>query len=161
MRHGARTAQTIELQLARLARGLEAVRRARPGGTVMDRAVYVLLDRLSAGPRSAAQLGAELHLDQSTVSRQLAALVRQGLAQRAPDPSGGRADLVELTAAGRQAREDERTSRADRIGKVLEGWGENDRRDLARLITKLNDSIDERMAALAVHDERQAGSRRR
>jgi DNA-binding MarR family transcriptional regulator len=155
MRHDTRIAQTIELQLARLVRGLEAVRRARSSGAVMDRAVYVLLDRLSAGPRSAAQLGAELHLDQSTVSRQLGALERQGLARRAPDPGGGRAGLVELTDDGRRARDAERASRADRIDKVLHDWDERDRRDLARLITRLNDSIDSRIAAIS-QDRRSA-----
>jgi DNA-binding MarR family transcriptional regulator len=148
MRHDARTAQTIELQLARLVRGLEAVRRGRRTGAAMDRSVYVLLDRLSAGPRSAAQLGAELHLDQSTVSRQLAALVHQGLARRAADPRGGRAVLIELTEEGRRARDDERTSRADRIDKVLHDWDERDRGELARLVTRLNDSIDARIAAI-------------
>jgi DNA-binding MarR family transcriptional regulator len=149
MRHDPRTASTIELQLARLVRGLEAVRRIRPSGTVMDRAVYVLLDRLSGGPRPAAQLGSELHLDQSTVSRQLASLTRLGLARRAPDPDGGRAGVIELTDLGRQAWQDERTSRADRIGQVLHDWDEPDRRDLARLITRLNDSIDARIHAIA------------
>jgi DNA-binding MarR family transcriptional regulator len=114
----------------------------------MDRAVYVLLDRLSDGPRSAAHLGAELHLDQSTVSRQLAALVRQGLARRARDPGGGRAGVIELTDDGRRAHVAERASRADRIERVLHAWDERDRRDLARLVTRLNDSIDSRIDAI-------------
>jgi DNA-binding MarR family transcriptional regulator len=149
MRHDPRTAQTIELQLARLVRGLEAVRRSRARTAAMDRAVYVLLDRLAAGPRSASELQADLHLDQSTISRQLAGLERRQLARRVADPSGGRAGRIALTEEGVRALDAERTTRAERIGAVLHDWDEQDRRQLARLITRLNDSIDERIAALA------------
>lgn len=148
MRHDPRTAQTVELQLARLVRGLEAVRRIRERGTSMDRAVYVLLDRLAAGPRSASELQSDLHLEQSTISRQLAALERRRLARRVTDPGGGRAGRIALTESGRKALDAERTSRAERIDAVLHDWDEQDRRLLARLVTRLNDSIDERLASL-------------
>jgi DNA-binding MarR family transcriptional regulator len=148
MRHDPRTAQALELQLARLVRKLEAVRRSRARETAMDRAVYVLLDRLAAGPRSAAELQSDLHLDQSTISRQLAGLERRGLAQRVAGPSGGRAGRIALTDEGRQSLDAERASRAERIGALLHDWDEQDRRDLARLVTRLNDSIDERIASL-------------
>jgi DNA-binding MarR family transcriptional regulator len=149
MRHDPRTAQIIELQLARLVRGLEAVRRGRARVAAMDRAVYVLLDRLAAGPRSASELQADLHLEQSTISRQIAALERRGLAGRVAHPGGGRAGRIALTEDGQQALDAERASRADRIDAVLHDWDEQDRRQLARLITRLNDSIDGRIAALA------------
>ncbi len=43
---------------------------------------------------------------------------------------------------------DERSSRADRVRTLLAEWSAADRRELARLITKLNDSIDQRIDAL-------------
>ena len=147
-RSASRTAQTLELQLARLVRGLEATRRTRSGSAAMDRAVYVLLDRLDDGPRSAAQLVTDLHLEQSTISRQLAAASRQGLVDRAADPEGGRAGLIALTERGRSALAEERTSRAERVRTLLAEWSETDRGELARLITKLNESIDQRIEVL-------------
>jgi len=143
-----RIERTLELQLARLVRGLEATRRTRSGSAAMDRAVYVLLDRLDDGARSAAQLVTDLHLDQSTISRQLAAASRQGLVDRVADPAGGRAGLIALTVRGRNALAEERSSRADRVRTLLAEWRAADRRELARLITKLNDSIDQRIDAL-------------
>ncbi len=58
----------------------------------MDRAVYVLLDRLDDGARSAAQLVTDLHLDESTISRQLAAASRQGLVDGSPIPTAAAPD---------------------------------------------------------------------
>jgi len=141
------TERTIELQLARLVRGLEAVRQSPGRRAAMDRAVYLLLERLADGPRPAGQLAAELHLDQSTVSRQLAALERQGLSRRVLDPAGGRAAVIELSPEGERVLDLERAARADRVTQLLRRWNDRDRRELARLLARLNDAIDERMSA--------------
>ena len=50
-----------------IVRGLEAVRQSPGRHAAMDRAVYLLLDRVADGARSARQLAADLHLEQSTV----------------------------------------------------------------------------------------------
>ena len=98
------TDQTIERELARLVRALEAVRQPpRPdGGPAMDRATYLLLDRLAAQPQSVGGLASGLHLDPSTVTRQVAVLLDGRLARRAQDPEGGRAAVIELTAEGKR-----------------------------------------------------------
>jgi DNA-binding MarR family transcriptional regulator len=139
---------TIERELARLVRTLEAAAR-RPGGSdrgpAMDRAAYLLLDRIATRSRSVAELAAELHLDQSTVTRQVATLEARELARRAPDPDGGRAAVLDITREGRRQLAAERTSRTQRVNRTLNGWNDRDRRELARLLTKLNDSLDDRL----------------
>ena len=96
---------TIERELARLVRGLEAARQPERGGAgpAMDRAAYLLLDLLATRPRTASELASELHLDQSTVTRQVAALIARNLVHRTPDPDGGRAAVVKLTREGAPA----------------------------------------------------------
>jgi DNA-binding MarR family transcriptional regulator len=111
----------------------------------MDRAAYLLLDNLAERPRSVRSLADDLHLDHSTVTRQVAALLDRDLAQRVADPEGGRATVLELTRHGRRQLSTERTSRAERVGITLRSWSDRDRNDLARLLVQLNSSIDDRL----------------
>lgn len=139
--------RTIERELSRLHRSLEAVR--RPAATerfpTMDRAAYVILDVLRAGPRAVGALADELHLDQSTVVRQVAALERKGLVERSADPAGGRAALVTLTPDGEEQLAEVRAGRAERVGSLLAPWPAHDRTELARLLVELNAALDRRL----------------
>ena len=115
----------------------------------MDRAAYLLLDNLADHPRSVRALADELHLDHSTVTRQVAALLDRDVARRVADPAGGRAAVLELTHQGRRQLSAERTSRAERVGITLRSWSDTDRDDLARLLVQLNSSIDARLRSPA------------
>jgi DNA-binding MarR family transcriptional regulator len=141
------TVRTIEQEMSRLHRGMEAVR--RPAATArfpaMDRAAYVLLGLLDGGPQRIGVLAERLHLDQSTVVRQVTALETKGLVERAADPDDGRAALVELTHDGRAQLAEARAGRAERVAALLDGWTTKERTDLARLLTKLNASMDTRL----------------
>ncbi|MFT3853369.1 MAG: MarR family transcriptional regulator [Ilumatobacteraceae bacterium] len=105
----------------------------------MDRAAYVILDVLHAGPRAVGALADELHLDQSTVVRQVAALERKGLVERS---AGGRAALVALTPDGEEQLAE---VRAGRVGALLAPWPAHDRTELARLLVELNAALDRRL----------------
>ena len=59
----------------------------------------MILTRADAVPMS--DLVAELGVEKSTLTRQIDALVRLGLAERRPDPQDARARLVALTDPGR------------------------------------------------------------
>ncbi len=60
-----------------------------------------LKNLVDGGPTRPQTLADALFLDKSTTSRVLEALERKAYIRRAPDPSDGRAHLVEATEAGR------------------------------------------------------------
>ncbi|MBR7743664.1 MarR family transcriptional regulator [Phycicoccus sp. BSK3Z-2] len=79
--------------------------------------------------------------DQSTTSRRVATLVGRGLLARTPDPDDGRAQRIGTTPAGRRVLEGERERRVSLLGRALEGWPPRDRRALADLLGRLDDSL--------------------
>lgn len=83
-------------------------------------------------------------LDPSTMSRRLTSLVDRGLVAREPDPADGRASLLCLTDEGRDAVRQERARRVALVTDALEGWDDDDSRDLARLLGQLTDSLETR-----------------
>ncbi|SJZ64140.1 MarR family winged helix-turn-helix transcriptional regulator [Consotaella salsifontis] len=142
--------ETLEREIAFLARNLEALyrRRAYP----MERAHYLLLLRLTDGPQSIGELAAGLSLDSSTVTRQVAAMQRQLLIKRRANPADGRSSLIEATGKGRTAAETMRKDRIQRVEELVGQWSAEDGADLARLLTKLNESLGQRLALLTAED---------
>jgi DNA-binding MarR family transcriptional regulator len=86
-------------------------------------------------------------LDPSTMSRRLASLAERGLIGREPDPADRRASLLTLTAAGRTAVEQERARRVGLITDALQQWDDDDRAALARLLSRLADTLEARRSA--------------
>ena len=135
--------RAIERELAMLVRRVEQVRRHLVvNGVALDRAGYLLLDRIDLAERpTAGSLVASLQLDHSTVTRQLGVLERQGFIARVRDPAGGRAQVLVLTDCGRELLAGARRSRAERVAATLTDWSDRDRRTLARLLGRLNDAL--------------------
>jgi len=101
----------------------------------VERAAYLLLVHLvKDGPRRAGALAEAVHSDPSTISRQIAHLVRLGLVERTADPEDGRATLLAATDEGRRVFEENRRVRNTRIAEMLEDWSVDDRRTLAELL---------------------------
>jgi DNA-binding MarR family transcriptional regulator len=135
----------IETEVARLMRRAEATRRATPVAAhrALDRAAYVILRHLhEAGPQNVSALAAALHLDGSTVTRQVSAMQRDGLVARETDPRDGRGIVVSATAAGLTRMTAVRRARQELYQNILEDWSAADRRTLATLLRRLNDAID-------------------
>jgi DNA-binding MarR family transcriptional regulator len=80
-----------------------------------------------------------LHLDASTVSRQIAAVERLGLVTRVPDPSDARARLVALTPEARERVADVRREQLARRKQSLADWPPDDVAQLTRLLRKLRE----------------------
>lgn len=132
--------ETLEQEMARLVRVLEAVQRRR--NYPLERAQYLLLLHLeAAGPQPVRSLAEHLLLDDSTVTRQVAAMEQAGLVRREPNPSDGRSSLIEATAEGIDLMAQMRDMRLGRVAILFEGWDEADKADLARLLTALNESL--------------------
>ncbi|WP_229403550.1 MarR family winged helix-turn-helix transcriptional regulator [Micromonospora okii] len=137
----------IETEVAMLMRLGEATRRAT--GTaehrVLDRAAYVILRHLAAaGPQNVSALAARLDLDGSTVTRQVSAMQRDGLIDRAPDPTDGRGTVISPTPAGLHRMAAVRAARTRLYGDILADWSPGDRDTLAEMLTRLNRALENR-----------------
>ncbi|MGH3438301.1 MAG: MarR family winged helix-turn-helix transcriptional regulator [Sciscionella sp.] len=109
----------------------------------IESAAYALLAHLVLdGPRRTTALAEAMHSDPSTVSRQSAALVRNGLVERRPDPEDGRACLLAATAHGERTFEHNRRQRDAHIATMLAGWPDADIHRLVDLLDSFNTSFE-------------------
>ncbi|MEU1624377.1 MarR family transcriptional regulator [Streptomyces sp. NPDC020096] len=138
----AEAAAGLGTELVRLTRLIAAWKqRAKNEPGAADR---VLLARLViCGERRATDLAADAFLDLSTVSRQVRSLVERGLVERRPDPEDRRGALLTATEAGRAAYEHYKRQRDEQMAELLKPWPAEDRRQLIRLMARLNDDLVE------------------
>ncbi|MFF2045322.1 MarR family winged helix-turn-helix transcriptional regulator [Kitasatospora sp. NPDC058170] len=106
-------------------------------GEAVDELTYPVLSGLArTGPCSAADLGREVGLDRTTVTRRADRLERAGLLRREPDPADGRATLLALTDDGRSTVAATRDRLATAIAASLASWPQTDAQDFARLLRR-------------------------
>jgi DNA-binding MarR family transcriptional regulator len=118
-------------------------------GVRLDRSSYWLASWLAdAESLRLSELAEVLHVDLSTVSRQVQAAQRAGLVERRPDSSDGRASRVSLTAAGRHALERLRAVQRAEILAAIEDWAPEEQQTFAELM----DRFARRFVAWAVDD---------
>ncbi len=104
-------------------------------------AVLGLLDR--DGAQTSAALAERERVRPPSMTRIVGGLLEAGLVERAAHPVDGRAQLVDLTDAGRAAVETTRRRRDEWLCHQLAGLPVEDRRTLARaavLLSELSDS---------------------
>ena len=122
-------------------------KRRDPSGIGLDRAAYHLLGRLATdGPSRLSTLAADMGVDLSVVSRQVAALEAAGLVVRAPDPADRRASQVAATDAGLDLFHRNRAELHKKLRVLLADWTDAERTEFARLMRRFNE-------ALTAHDE--------
>jgi DNA-binding MarR family transcriptional regulator len=86
----------------------------------LDVTAYPLVSMLCwRGAMRPSDLAAALHLDKSTVSRQIDAAARLGLVERSPHPDDARAVTVRLTPDARKRLEGLRAARLERWQAAL------------------------------------------
>lgn len=117
---------------------------ARSGAQAMhpqlDPTAYPLVSLL--GRRAAmrpSELSTALHLDRSTVSRQIDAAERLGLVERVPDPDDARARSVRLTPVGQERMAALRAERLVRWRAGFADWEPAEIAELTRLLRRLNE----------------------
>jgi DNA-binding MarR family transcriptional regulator len=112
-------------------------------GLELDRSAYPLLASLAElGPLRIRQLADEVHLDPSTVSRQLIPLEEAGLIVRAVDEADARASLIGLSRKGTKALTKIREARHRMLLSLLDdGWTLRDRKGLESSLTRLADKL--------------------
>jgi DNA-binding MarR family transcriptional regulator len=97
----------------------------------------VLLRALSMdGPMRAGALAERVASDPSTVSRQVAALVRDGLVERRADPVDGRAALLVPTEKADAVLREHEDLRQQHFGRMLENWSDRDLQRFAALLER-------------------------
>lgn len=118
-------------------------RRAQEIHPKLDPACYPLLMVLARDDSvRMSELAAALDLEKSTVTRQVDAVVRLGLAERGLDPDDARARTVRMTDEGRQRFDAVVQSAVDDWRLRLSQWNPDDIRTLSHLLRRLNDSDD-------------------
>lgn len=119
--------------------------RAHPG---VDVAAYPVLFVIAGnGTARVSDIAATLHNDVSTVSRQVSTFVTQGLVAKDVDPSDGRAHVVSLTDAGRDALKEIQDTRATWFQGLLQGWDSAETAEFVRHLRALGDALDSNLRA--------------
>jgi DNA-binding MarR family transcriptional regulator len=94
------------------------------------------------GPIRAGGIAEHLQSDPSTVSRQVASLVKDGLLERRADPLDGRASLLVLTDKADAVLADHDEIRLDYFARMLDGWDSRELEDFARQLAKFTTAYE-------------------
>lgn len=115
----------LGLRLHELGKAVRLIRQQRADGhdpiSPGTLALLLHIDEHSTGCHGR-ELALRAGLDPSTVSRGVAALVAQGLVRRHADPADGRASVLVLTPAGRQALDHAHSRYGELLQRVLADW---------------------------------------
>ncbi|MEV5833847.1 MarR family transcriptional regulator [Nocardia sp. NPDC052112] len=132
----------LVFELTLLSRHFPASLLRRPGFQ-LDRSAYLILTRLEmAAPLSLRELSEAFQLDISTINRQVAAMLKQELVERVPDPDGGIARKIRASAKGLELVAADREQSHEGIGAVVADWTAADITQLSGLISRFNMSIE-------------------
>lgn len=111
---------------------------------ILSQLSFTILLTLTRHPCRITELTEVTGLDQSTISRRVAALCEAGLTERFADPADGRAQLIRPTETSLKLVEQERARRVRTVTDALSDWEEDERADLTRLLAHLNASMEAR-----------------
>jgi len=135
----------IEYAVAELVRRLTATRPHNPAVAALDRSAYLILHEVlgSPEPLTIQALARRLHVDLSTMSRQIGAMERKGLVKRVPAADDPRAHWVTATPSGHRSFDSMRAARRAVYQEILRDWSRADQEQLAAALQRLNHSIRE------------------
>ncbi|MFC0116157.1 MarR family winged helix-turn-helix transcriptional regulator [Kibdelosporangium aridum] len=103
----------------------------------IDKTSMVLLGALKQiGPVRSNALAEAVYSDPSTISRQVAALVKDGLIERRADPADGRASLLAVTDEGRALLDARHRQRSCSLARMLAHWSPDDRERFVELLER-------------------------
>lgn len=103
----------------------------------IDKTSMILLSALtSIGPIRSNALAEAVYSDPSTISRQVATLVKDGLIERRADPADGRASLLAVTDKGRELLESRHRQRSCSLARMLAHWPQGDREQFVELLER-------------------------
>lgn len=133
----------VEFETMRLRKHSLATVPARREGGRLERSAYILLTRIRMqGPMSIRQLSEAFGLDPSTLNRQTAAMLHDGLVERIPDPEGGIARKFRITAEGQRLQEHERRQVLSSLEEIMAGWTAEEVAEFAAYLGRFNTDIE-------------------
>ncbi len=134
----------IEQQMTVLLRRVQRIHLYTSSGQRdLDRSAYGIMCRLAdEGPQRLGVLAQMFGLDPSTITRQVQALEKLGLADRSTDVADRRASILHLTAEGRVVLDRTRGLRRQRLEELVRDWSDEEREQLGALLAKLNTAMD-------------------
>ncbi|MDT4918998.1 MAG: hypothetical protein QOH89_3698 [Pseudonocardiales bacterium] len=94
------------------------------------------------GRLRASEVADLLHSDPSTVSRQVATLVKDGLIERQSDPADGRASLLVLTPKADAVLAEHDRIRLAHFAQVLDGWSDTELRQFATMLQQFTKAYE-------------------
>ena len=105
----------------------------------------------AVAPDRAGTLADSVHLEASTISRQVAVLVERGWGERGwgerqPDPHDGRAYLLAVTDVGREVLDQRRRDRGRWLATVLADWPPADRQEATALLARFTADVERHLA---------------
>jgi DNA-binding MarR family transcriptional regulator len=109
------------------------------------------------GPMRASDIAACLHSDPSTVSRQVAAMVRDGLLERKSDPEDGRASILALTAEAGDVLAEHERARLAHFEAMLSDWNASDLSRFATLLRRFTDDFEKSSSTLMTEHPEPSG----
>ena len=145
--------ETVSRELVQLVRGLRELHGAISSASQhpVDASGAMVLSRLEdLGPVRLSTLAQVLSLDISTVSRQVPVLERQGWVRRERDPEDQRAQLLELTDAGRDVLVEVRRSRVEVLRRLLPDWTESELKAFATQLHRFNADVTTNRQAIVL-----------
>ena len=98
-----------------------------------------------------------LHSDPSTVSRQVAAMVRDGLLERQSDPEDGRASILALTAKAGDVLAEHERARLAHFESMLSDWNTSDLSRFATLLRRFTDDFEQASSTLMTEQPEPSG----
>lgn len=108
----------------------------------------LILRQLAAhGPMRASAIADYLQSDPSTVSRQVATMVKDGLLERRADPEDGRASILALTSKADAVIAEHERLRHTHFEDLLADWSERDLSRFATLLRRFATDLDKSSAA--------------
>ncbi|MFI5777755.1 MarR family winged helix-turn-helix transcriptional regulator [Nocardia sp. NPDC051570] len=136
-----RIAQQL-IRLTRLRERTQAQIAANTSGEIEIAAYGIIFRLLCDGPMRSGTLAEALFSDASTISRQVASLVKRGLIERRADPGDGRASVLVVTEAGREVAAEIRKRRNETLDRVMADWTHDERELLGSLLRRFVDDYE-------------------
>ena len=135
-----REAADLRRAVQHLARRL---REQRPGGRLTDVQRSILAQVVDHGPQTAGALARRVRTTPQALTRPLAALVEDGVLERAPDPHDGRQYLLTISSAGWTLLREDAAPRDAWLAAALADLTDAER-DLLGIAARLLDEVARR-----------------
>jgi DNA-binding MarR family transcriptional regulator len=136
---GAR-AEYVMSQVIRMQR---AIQRLKNTDAHSARSAHVILLMISMeGPMRVADLAVRMCVDASTMSRQTAWLVNDGLLRRTSDPADGRASVLALTERGESVAAAVAERRRELFTRIIQDWTPRDVHTFGSLLSRFVEGLE-------------------